>query len=172
MGDDTLIAFFANADAVAQRIQEWNEYRLKQEIAAKERTIDIQVEKTSDAKANKLAYQKLEKIQAWNEAQLERQKLRQKHFEQCKGLLFWVGGWVGSGRSGIFFFISAVLISTTATVVPIINLPTNLSCPDTKSLCYLVYQMRFNNKSVILPGQAKDIVAEYERNKSKSKRRK
>ncbi|MBE9002244.1 hypothetical protein IQ274_29570 [Nostoc sp. LEGE 12447] len=172
MGDDTLIAFFANADAVAQRIQEWNEYRLKQEIAAKERTIDIQVEKASDAKANKLAAHKLEKIQAWNEAQLERQKLRQKRFEQFKGLVFWLGGWVGSGRSGIFFFICGVLISATATSVAIINLPTFLSCPNSKSLCYQVYQMRFNNQSVILPGQAKDIVAEYERNKSKSKRRK
>ncbi|MEH1786618.1 MAG: hypothetical protein V7L23_13810 [Nostoc sp.] len=172
MGDDTLVAFFAHADAVAQRIREWNEYRLKQEIAAKERTIDIQIEKTSSAKANKLAYQKLEKIQAWNEAQLERQKLRQKHFEQCKGHLFWVGAWVGSGRSGTLFFLTAILISVTLTVVKIINLPTNLSCPDTKSLCYLVYQMRFNNKSVILPGQAKDILAEYERNKNKPKRRK
>ncbi|QLE53867.1 hypothetical protein FD724_39280 (plasmid) [Nostoc sp. C057] len=48
-------------------LEKWNEYRLKQEIAAKERTIDIfQVEKTSDAKANKLAAHKLEKIQAWN----------------------------------------------------------------------------------------------------------
>ncbi|WP_373526131.1 hypothetical protein [Nostoc sp.] len=172
MGDDTLIAFFANADAVAQRIQEWNEYRLKQEIAAKERTIDIQVEKASDAKANKLAAHKLEKIQAWNEAQLERQKLRQKRFEQCKGLLFWFGAWVGSGRSGIFFFISAILISVTVTAVKIINLPTNLSCPDAKSLCYRVYKMRFNNKSVILPQHTKDIIAEYERNKNKPKRRK
>ncbi|MHC5714663.1 MAG: hypothetical protein ACYTX0_21595 [Nostoc sp.] len=171
MGNDTLIAFFANADAVAQRIQEWNEYRLKQEIAAKERTIDIQVEKASDAKANKLAAHKLEKIQAWNEAQLERQKLRQKRFEQFKGLVFWLGGWVGSGRSGIFFFGSAMLASATFAGVTIINLPTNLSCHDRKSPCYLVYQMRFNNKSVILPQQTKDIIAEYERNKSKPKRR-
>jgi hypothetical protein len=171
LGDDTLIAFFANADAVAQRIQEWNEYRLKQEIAAKERTIDIQVDKASDAKANKLAAHKLEKLQAWNEAQLKRQELRRKRFEKCKELLFWLGGWVGSGRSGIFFFISAMLASAGFAGVIIINLPTNLSCPDAKSPCYLVYQMRFNNKSVILPQQTKDIIAEYERNKSKPKRR-
>ncbi|WP_414514714.1 hypothetical protein [Nostoc sp. PCC 9305] len=171
MGDDTLTIFFAHADAVAQRIREWNEYRLKQEIAAKERTIDIQVEKASDAKANKLAAHKLEKIQAWNEAQLERQKLRQKRFEQFKGLVFWLGGWLGSGRSGIFFFGSAMLASATFAGVTIINLPTNLSCPDRKSPCYLVYQMRFNNKSVIFPQQTKDIIAEYERNKNKPKRR-
>jgi hypothetical protein len=110
-------------------------------------------------------------LQAWNEAQLERQKLRHKRFEQFKGFVFWLGGWVGSGRSGIFFFISAMLASATFAGVIIINLPTNLSCPDPKSPCYLVYQMRFNNKSVILPQQIKDIIAEYERNKSKPKRR-
>ncbi|MBE9038700.1 hypothetical protein IQ246_27160 [aff. Roholtiella sp. LEGE 12411] len=113
----------------------------------------------------------MKKLQAWNEAQAQNQKLRHKRFEQCKGLLFWVGGWVGSGHSGIFFFISAMLASATFAGVSIINLPTNLSCPDPKSLCYLVFQMRFNNKSVILPQQAKDIIAEYERNKSKPKRR-
>ncbi|MEH2200484.1 MAG: hypothetical protein V7K82_20015, partial [Nostoc sp.] len=60
---------------------------------------------------------------------------------------------------------SAMLASATFAGVTIINLPTNLSCPDPKSPCYLVYQMRFNNKSVILPQQTKDIIAEYERNK-------
>jgi hypothetical protein len=172
MADDTLALFFREADVIAGRIRERYQYRLKQEIAAKERTIDIQIEKTSSAKANKLAAHKLEKLQAWNEAQLERQKLRHKRFEKCKELLFWLGGWVGSGRSGIFFFISAMLASAGFAGVIIINLPTNLSCPDAKSPCYLVYQMRFNNKSVILPQQTKDIIAEYERNKTKSKRRK
>jgi hypothetical protein len=171
MADDTLALFFREADVIAGRIRERYQYRLKQEIAAKERTIDIQIEKTSSAKANKLASQKLEKLQAWNEAQLERQKLRHKRFEQFKGFVFWLGGWVGSGRSGIFFFGSAMLASATFAGVIIINLPTNLSCPDPKSPCYLVYQMRFNNKSVILPQQTKDIIAEYERNKSKLKRR-
>ncbi|WP_373524752.1 hypothetical protein [Nostoc sp.] len=172
MADHTLALFFREADVIAGRIRERYQHRLKQEIAAKERTIDIQVEKTSDAKATRLAAHKLEKLQAWNEAQAEIQLLRHKRFEQFKGFVFWLGGWVGSGRSGIFFFISAMLASATFAGVSIINLPTNLSCPDPKSLCYLVYQMRFNNNSVILPTQTKDIIAEYERNKSKPKRRK
>ncbi|MBG1269765.1 hypothetical protein F8S12_26990 [Nostoc sp. WHI] len=164
----------ANPDATAAleqfatELREWFDFRLEQE----RQTIEIQAVKTSDAKATRLAAHKLEKLQAWNEAQLERQKLRHKQFEQFKGFVFWLGGWVGSGRSGIFFFISAMLASATFAGVSIINLPTNLSCPDPKSLCYLVYQMRFNNKSVILPQQTKDIIAEYERNKNKPKRRK
>jgi hypothetical protein len=168
LGDDTLIAFFANADAVAQRIQEWNEYRLKQEIAAKERTIDIQIEKTSDAKANKLAAHKLKKLQAWNEAQLERQKLRHKRFEQFKGFVFWLGGWVGSGRSGIFFFISAVLSFGALGLIGGLNWPTTIACKSNSGGCYL---FRFNKSTVIFPQQIKEIIAEYERNKSKPKRR-
>ncbi|MDZ7965858.1 MAG: hypothetical protein RM368_12920 [Nostoc sp. DedSLP03] len=172
MGDDTLTIFFAHADAVAQRIREWNEYRLKQEIAAQKRTIDIQIDKASDTKAIQIAQQHLKGSTQWVQLEQQRQKLNKQRFEQFKEFVFWLGGWVGSGRSGIFFFICGVLISATATAVVIINLPTFLSCPNSKSLCYQVYQMRFNNQSVILPGQAKDIVAEYERNKRKSKRRK
>ncbi|WP_348535505.1 hypothetical protein [Komarekiella delphini-convector] len=147
-------------------------YQLKQEVAAKERTIDIQIDKTSDDKATKLAYQKLEKLQQWVEAEKEQRVLRAQRAEKFKSDLFWLGHWVGSGRSGIFFFLSAVLISATFAGLTIINLPTFLSCPNTKSLCYLVYQMRFNNKSVILPQQTKDILAEYERNKNKPRQRK
>jgi hypothetical protein len=171
MADDTLALFFREADVIAGRIRERYQYRLKQEIAAKERTIDILVEKTSDAKATRLAAHKLEKLQAWNKAQIERQKLRHKRYEQFKGFLFWAGSWVGSGSSGTLFFIFAILTFTTLTGLAVINLPTNLSCPDKKSFCYLVYQMRFNNESIILPQQTKDIIAEYERNKSKPKRR-
>ncbi|MHC5918278.1 MAG: hypothetical protein ACYTXE_46670, partial [Nostoc sp.] len=75
--------------------------------------------------------------------QESRKKLRKQRSEQCKSNLFWFGQWIGSGRSGIFFFICGVLISATATAVAIINLPTFLSCPNSKSLCYRVYQMRF-----------------------------
>uniref|UniRef100_A0A8J7AAG7 Uncharacterized protein n=1 Tax=Desmonostoc muscorum LEGE 12446 TaxID=1828758 RepID=A0A8J7AAG7_DESMC len=159
-------------NAIAQRVRERYDYQLKQEISNRERTIDIQVDKASDAKATRLAAHKLEKLQAWISALESRQKLRKQRSEKFKSDLFWFGQWIGSGRCGIFFFICGILISATATVVAIINLPTNLSCPNSKSLCYLVYQMRFNNQSVILPQQAKDILAEYERNKTKSKRRK
>ncbi|MBE8971258.1 hypothetical protein IQ277_35230 [Nostocales cyanobacterium LEGE 12452] len=158
----------AALEQFAAELREWFDFRLEQE----RQTIEIQALKASDAKATRLAAHKLENLQAWNEAQESRKKLRKQRSEQCKSNLFWFGQWIGSGRSGIFFFICGVLISTTATAVAIINLPTFLSCPNSKSLCYQVYQMRFNNKSVILPGQAKDIVAEYERNKTKSKRRK
>nr|MBW4457456.1 hypothetical protein [Nostoc indistinguendum CM1-VF10] len=134
-------------------------------------TIDILVEKTSDAKAIRLAAHKLEKLQAWNEAEELRKKLYKQRSKQFKSNLFWFGNWIGSGRSSTFFFIFAILTFTTLTGLAVINLPTNLSCPDKKSFCYLVYQMRFNNESIILPQQTKEIIAEYERNKSKPKRR-
>jgi len=169
LGDDTLIAFFANADAVAQRIQEWNEYRLKQEIAAKERTIDIQVDKASDAKATQLAAQKLLKLQAWNEAQTQRQKLRHKRFEQFKELLFWADAWVGSGRSGTLFFLTAIVTFTTLGLIAGLNWPTTIACKSDSGGCYL---LRLDKKTVIFPQQFKNILAEYERNKNKSKRRK
>jgi hypothetical protein len=104
-------------------------------------------------------------------AQESRKKLREQRSEKFKELVFWFGQRIGSGRSGIFFFICTILVSASFTGITLINLPTFLSCPDTKSLCYRVYQMRFNNKSVILPQQTKDILAEYERNKGKPKRR-
>ncbi|MHC5731678.1 MAG: hypothetical protein ACYTXY_47875, partial [Nostoc sp.] len=81
--------FFDEISRIASRIKERYDYQLKLEIAAKERTIDIQIEKASNSKA----VLKLNKSKAWL-------KLRQERFEQCKGFLFWLGGWVGSGRSG------------------------------------------------------------------------
>jgi hypothetical protein len=111
-------------------------------------------------------------LQQWVETEKEQRTLRAQRAEKFKSDLFWFGHWVGSGKSGVFFFVCALLISATLTGIIIINLPTFLSCPNTKSLCYLVYQMRFNNKSVILPQQTKDILAEYERNKNKRRQRK
>ncbi|MBW4559196.1 MAG: hypothetical protein KME59_25420 [Trichormus sp. ATA11-4-KO1] len=166
MGDETLGAFFREADAIAQRIREWNEYRLEQEIAAKKRTLDIEVEKTSDAKAVKLAYQKLETLQAWNEAQSERKKLREQRSEQFKSNVFWFGSWIGSGKSGIFFFICAILIFAVLGLMGGLNWPTTIACKTDSGGCYL---LRWNKSTVVLPHQVEQVLKEYERSKNRKR---
>ena len=123
----------------------------------------------SDAKATQLAAQKLLKLQTWNEAQTQRQKLRHQRFEQFKGLLFWVGGWIGSGRSGTLFFLTAIFTFSTLGLIAGLNWPTTIACKSDSEGCYL---LRLDKKTVILPQQFQNILAEYERNKNKSKRRK
>ncbi|WP_341531421.1 hypothetical protein WKK05_37570 (plasmid) [Nostoc sp. UHCC 0302] len=106
-------------------------------------------------------------MQAWNEAQIERQKLRHKRFEQCKEFLFWIGGWVGSGRSGVFFFFCGIFSFGALGLIGGINWPTTIVCKSYSGGCHL---LRFNKSTVIFPQQTKEIIAEYERNKSKPKR--
>jgi hypothetical protein len=157
VADDTLTPFFAHADAIAQRIREWNEYRLEQQIADQKRTIDVQIEKASNTKAT----DKLKKSKAWLE-------LRQQRFERFKGFLFWLGGWVGSGRSGIFTYAITITAVALGSVMIGINTPSTIPCPDKKSYCY---QLRIDKNQVILPEQAKQLLIEYERSKQKPARR-
>ncbi|MBG1263170.1 hypothetical protein F8S20_30840 [Nostoc sp. BAE] len=160
---------FCSINGIAQRIRERYDYQLEQEIHNRERTIDIQVDKASDAKATQLAAQKLLKLQTWNQAQIQRQELRHKRFEQFKGLLFWAGAWVGSGRSGTLFFLTGIVTFATLGLIAGLNWPTTIACKSDSGGCYL---LRLDKKTVILPQQFKNILAEYERNKNKSKRRK
>ncbi|MCG6133999.1 MAG: hypothetical protein MET45_04975 [Nostoc sp. LLA-1] len=166
MGDETLATFFREADAIAQRIREWNEYRLEQEIAAKKRTLDIQVEKTSDAKAVKLAYQKLEKLQAWNEAQKTRKQLLEQRSEQFKSNVFWFGQWLGSGLSGVFVYLTTAAMAAVASLALGINLPNIIACKNDTGICY---QLRLNKSSVVLPHQVEQVLKEYERSKKRNR---
>ncbi|WP_341532234.1 hypothetical protein WKK05_40980 (plasmid) [Nostoc sp. UHCC 0302] len=156
MASDALTPFFTHADAIAQRIRESNEYRLEQEIKSVKSTINIQIEKASDVKA----VEKLRKSQAGI-------KVRQQRFEQVKGFLFWVGGWLGSGRSAIFAYLITSSAVALGSVMLGINTPSTIPCPDKKSYCY---QLRINKNEVILPEQAKQLLIEYERSKQKKPR--
>jgi hypothetical protein len=49
-----------------------------------------------------------------------------------------------------------------------INWPTTIACKSGSGGCHL---LRFDKSTVIFPQQTKEIIAEYERNKSKPKRR-
>ncbi|QLE52656.1 hypothetical protein FD724_32225 (plasmid) [Nostoc sp. C057] len=156
LSDEGFSAFFAHADAIAQRVREWNEYRLEQEIAHQKRTIDIQIEKASNAKL----YSKLKKSKEWI-------KVRQERFEKFKEFLFWIGGWIGSGRSGIITYSITISAVALGSVMIGINTPSTIPCPDNKSYCY---QLRIDKKQVILPEQAKQLLIEYERSKNKPHR--
>lgn len=102
----------------------------------------------------------MKKSQAWI-------KLRQEGFEQIKGFLFWFGGWVGSGRSGIVTYSITISAVALGSVMIGINTPNTIPCPDKKSYCY---QLRIDKKQVILPEQAKQLLIEYERSKNKPHR--
>ncbi|WP_292843285.1 hypothetical protein [Nostoc sp. NMS8] len=96
-------------------------------------------------------------------------KHRQQRFEKVKEFLFWIGAWVGSGRSGTLFVLTAIVTFATLGLIAGLNWPTTIACKSDSEGCYL---LRFDKKTVILPQQFKNILAEYERNKDKSKRRK
>ncbi|MHC5727427.1 MAG: hypothetical protein ACYTXY_25520, partial [Nostoc sp.] len=49
-----------------------------------------------------------------------------------------------------------------------INTPSTIPCPDKKSYCYL---LRIDKNQVLLPGQAKQLLVEYELSKNKPHRR-
>jgi hypothetical protein len=167
VGDDTLTAFFAHVDIIAGRIQEQYDWQLSQEIAVRERTIDIQIDKASDAKANRLAAQKLEKLQGWIEATQERCNLNKRRFENFKEDLFWFGRWVGAGRSGIFLYIIGIVIYSTIGFILGINSPTSIACKKVQSACYL---MRLDKNQVVLPQQAQDLIQQYEQSKKNPSR--
>lgn len=156
MADDTLGAFFVHADALAQRVRERFDYQLKLEIEQRERTIDIQIDKASDEKANRLATQKLKRMQAWAEAS-----------EQLKANVFWVCQWLTYGNSGILFFLSGLFIFSGLGFLGGINTPTSIVCKNSKSLCYL---LRMDKTQVVLPEQTKQLIEEYERLKVKPRR--
>lgn len=103
----------------------------------------------------------MKKSQAWI-------KLRQESFEGCKGFLFWFGGWVNSGRSGILTYLITMSAVALGSVMIGINTPSIIPCPDKKSYCY---QLRIDKNQVILPEQSKQLLIEYERSKIKPSRR-
>lgn len=116
----------------------------------------------------KLAYQKLSKLQAWNETQEIRRKLRKGRSEQFKSNLFWFGQWVGSGRSGIFMYLVCAVVCLTGGLMWGMNTPRAISCPKQQSLCYL---LRLNKTSVILPEQVKQVLKHYQRSFHQPRRR-
>ncbi|MBD2303401.1 hypothetical protein H6G80_35720 [Nostoc sp. FACHB-87] len=164
-----MLAPYSNElNAIAERIRQRYDYQLKQEIEQRERTIDIQVDKTSNTKALKLASEKLKNLQAWNQAQEKKQKLRQQSFEQFKSNLFYFGRWVGSGRSGTAMFFTFAASTLFGGLMWGFNEPSAISCPSEKSLCY---QLRLDKKSVILPAQKKQILEDYQRSLKQPRRR-
>ncbi|WP_226890048.1 hypothetical protein [Nostoc sp. MG11] len=107
-------------------------------------------------------------MQQWVEVEKEQRVLRAQRAEKFKSDLFWFGHWIGSGRSGIFvcaILVTAALVSGLAWGI---NTPNTILCPKIESFCY---QMRLNRSSVLLNNQVKKVLQEYERNKSKPRRR-
>ncbi|GAX38991.1 hypothetical protein [Nodularia sp. NIES-3585] len=111
-----------------------------------------------------MAAQKLERLQAWNEAQESRKKLRKQRSEQFKSNLFWFGQWLGSGRSGIFVYSISLLSFMAGGGIAMINLPSAIACPQVESLCYL---LRLDKSTVILPEEIQKLLLEYERSKNR-----
>ncbi|WP_341531999.1 hypothetical protein WKK05_40630 (plasmid) [Nostoc sp. UHCC 0302] len=84
-----------------------------------------------------------------------------------KGFLFWLGGWLGSGRSAIFAYVITSSGVALGFMMLGINTPSTIPCPSKKSYCY---QLRINKNEVILPEQAKQLLVDYERSKQKPTR--
>ncbi|WP_256872003.1 hypothetical protein [Nostoc sp. TCL26-01] len=120
-----------------------------------------------DVKAKILASQKLEHLQDWNEAKAMQNKLRKQRSEQFRSNLFWFGMWVGSGRSGVFMFLAGAAVFLTGGLLWGTNMPKAISCPSQKTLCY---QLRWDKPSVILPGQIKQILKDYQRSHQRRRR--
>nr|WP_322665765.1 hypothetical protein [Dendronalium sp. ChiSLP03b] len=64
-------------------------------------------------------------------------------------------------------FLACALVSLTGGLMWGMNTPKAISCPSQKSLCY---QLRQDKTSVILPGQVKQLLNEYERSFQKPSR--
>lgn len=114
----------------------------------------------------KLAYQKLEKLQAWNEAQKTRKQLLEQRSEQFKSNVFWFGQWLGSGLSGVFVYLTTAAMAAVASLALGINLPNIIACKNDTGICY---QLRLNKSSVVLPHQVEQVLKEYERSKKRNR---
>lgn len=166
MGDETLAAFFREADAIAARIREWNARRVEQQFAALERTIDLRVEKASEALAVQLAQKKLKASTEWVQTQQQRLLFWQQVTDQFKSCFLWFGRWLGSGFSGICFYMTSVIVYVALGTFFGVNLPTRIACPNAKSPCYL---LRWDKSSVVLPSQVDDLVKKYLKSKKKQR---
>nr|WP_322665491.1 hypothetical protein [Dendronalium sp. ChiSLP03b] len=114
--------------------------------------------------------QKLKKLETWLEAQREKKKLREKRIDDIKQVLLWLGGWIGSGWKGTVFYLICTIAAGVCGVTLGINTPTNIPCPNKKSLCY---QLRLNKSQVLLPEEIDQVLQKYglpeKKNQSKSK---
>jgi hypothetical protein len=95
---------------------------------------------------------------------LRKQKaLRRERSEQFKSNLLWFGNWVGSGRSGTFWYMAAIVIFGAIGLMWGINTPSVIACKNSRSFCY---QLRFDKTQVILKGQVKQVLKKSSRNKN------
>ncbi|WP_199328602.1 hypothetical protein [Anabaena azotica] len=56
--------------------------------------------------------------------------------------------WIGSGRSGLLFYLGSLAIYLSLGFAWGLNLPSAIACSNTKSYCYL---LRLDKKTVVIP---------------------